>query len=66
MAPTDSSNGNGARMADSDALAPLTAFVNFPSPYTQSLLERALVAVLPAVSMSDEQPAEDAPPRLQW
>lgn len=56
---------NGTNVAHA-AEEPLTAFVNFPSPYTQSLLERALVAVLPAVSMSAELPDEDAPPRLQW
>ncbi|CAK9779465.1 hypothetical protein CC85DRAFT_309441 [Cutaneotrichosporon oleaginosum] len=46
--------------------ARLSAFVNFPSPYTQSLLERALVAVLPALSLSSSPPDEAAPPRLQW
>lgn len=53
---------NGSSLGTS----PLTAFVNFPSPYTQELLQRALVATLPALAMTDEEPEEDAPPRLQW
>ncbi len=55
-----------ADSADARASGPLTAFVNFPSPYTQSLLERALVAVLPALAMTSELPSDDAPPQLQW
>jgi hypothetical protein len=45
---------------------PLTAFVSFPSPYTQQLLLRALAQTLPAVSISLLPPDEVDPPRLQW
>ncbi|BEI93717.1 uncharacterized protein CcaverHIS019_0601760 [Cutaneotrichosporon cavernicola] len=55
MTPTATPAADNAR---------LTAFVNFPSPYTQALLERALVAVLPALEMSSDIPKE--PPKLQW
>jgi tubulin--tyrosine ligase len=45
----------------------LTAFVNFPSQYTQNLLLSALTSTLPALSITT-QPAEDsqACPQLQW
>jgi hypothetical protein len=45
---------------------PLTAFVSFPSPYTQTLLVQALVSTLPAISLSLIPPSEDDPPALQW
>ncbi|AAW46627.1 cytoplasm protein, putative [Cryptococcus deneoformans JEC21] len=45
---------------------PLSAFVSFPSPYTQSLLVQALVSTLPALSLSLVQFPEDQPPALQW
>lgn len=50
----------------SDAHEALTAFVSFPSPYTQTLLLRALTATLPALSLSLLPPDPEAPPRLQW
>ncbi|GFZ49792.1 hypothetical protein JCM24511_07195 [Saitozyma sp. JCM 24511] len=46
--------------------APLSAFVSFPSPYTQTLLVQALVSTLPAISLSLIPPPEDDPPPLQW
>ncbi|ODO11319.1 hypothetical protein I350_00095 [Cryptococcus amylolentus CBS 6273] len=45
---------------------PLSAFVSFPSPYTQSLLVQALVSTLPSLALSLAQPPEDQPPALQW
>lgn len=45
---------------------PITAFVSFPSPYTETLLVRALAATLPAVSISNDPPSEENPPKLQW
>ncbi|WVO19489.1 uncharacterized protein IAS62_000775 [Cryptococcus decagattii] len=44
----------------------LSAFVSFPSPYTQSLLAQALVSTLPSLSLSLAQFPEDQPPALQW
>lgn len=44
----------------------LSAFVSFPSPYTQSLLVQALVSTLPSLSLSLAQFPEDQPPALQW
>jgi hypothetical protein len=44
---------------------PLTAFVNFPSPYTQSLLLSALTSI-PSIATTLLPPSDDAPPRLQW
>ena len=44
----------------------LDAFVSFPSQYTQTLICQALVAVLPAVSISLVPPEEGKPPALQW
>ncbi|KAL1408615.1 putative tubulin--tyrosine ligase pby1 [Vanrija albida] len=52
--------------SDDERAAPLTAFVNFPSPYTQTLLLRALAATLPAVNITVLPPDEKNPPRLQW
>ncbi|WWC95696.1 hypothetical protein V866_002561 [Kwoniella sp. B9012] len=45
---------------------PLEAFVSFPSPYTQSLLVQALVAVLPSIKVSLAPYPEDQLPALQW
>ncbi|KAK4686790.1 tubulin---tyrosine ligase, partial [Tremellales sp. Uapishka_1] len=53
-------------MAQSDTAHPLTAFISFPSPYTQSLLISALVSTLPNLSLSLTPPPEDSPPQLQW
>lgn len=52
------SNGAGNR---------LTAFVNFPSQYTQNLLLSALTSTLPALSITT-QPAESSEgcSQLQW
>ncbi|KAK8849796.1 hypothetical protein IAR55_005132 [Kwoniella newhampshirensis] len=44
----------------------LTAFISFPSPYTQSLLVQALVSSLPSLSLSLAPFPEDQPPALQW
>jgi hypothetical protein len=44
----------------------VTAFVNFPSPYTQNLLVKALVSTLDSISISLVPPSEEDPPRLQW
>ncbi|TXT10849.1 hypothetical protein VHUM_02354 [Vanrija humicola] len=52
--------------SDDERQPPLTAFVNFPSPYTQTLLLRALAATLPAVNITVLPPDEKNPPRLQW
>lgn len=59
MADTKAANGDSKEEA-------LTAFVSFPSPYTQTLLLRALTATLPSLSMSLLPPDPDSPPRLQW
>ncbi|WVQ77555.1 hypothetical protein IAR50_007243 [Cryptococcus sp. DSM 104548] len=45
---------------------PLSAFISFPSPYTQSLLVQALISLLPSLSLTLVQPPEDNPPALQW
>jgi hypothetical protein len=45
---------------------PLTAFISFPSPYTQTLLLQALVSTLPSLSISLVPPEDDDPPALQW
>ncbi|OCF40672.1 cytoplasmic protein [Kwoniella heveanensis CBS 569] len=44
----------------------LSAFVSFPSPYTQSLLVQALVATIPSLSLSLAPFPEAEPPALQW
>ncbi|KAI5451833.1 putative tubulin--tyrosine ligase pby1, variant 2 [Naganishia albida] len=44
----------------------LSVFVNFPSPYTHSLILAALTSVLPALSLTFEPPTEDDVPDLQW
>lgn len=44
----------------------LTAFVSFPSPYTQTLLLQALVSTLPRLAVSLAPFPEDDPPSLQW
>ena len=59
MADTKAAHGDGKEEA-------LTAFVSFPSPYTQTLRLRALTATLPSLSMSLLPPDPDHPPRLQW
>ncbi|EIW71443.1 hypothetical protein TREMEDRAFT_42822 [Tremella mesenterica DSM 1558] len=45
---------------------PLNAFVSFPSPYTQTLIIKALVALIPSLKLSLVPPDEDDPPELQW
>ena len=50
----------------SQAGKPLTAFVSFPSPYTQTLLLQALVSTLPSLSISLVPPEDEDPPALQW
>ncbi|KAI9638762.1 tubulin-tyrosine ligase family-domain-containing protein [Dioszegia hungarica] len=45
---------------------PLTAFVSFPSPYTQSLIVKALISCLSSISISLLPPDDEDPPRLQW
>ena len=50
----------------SQAGKPLTAFVSFPSPYTQTLLLQALVSTLPSLSISLVPPEDNDPPALQW
>lgn len=50
----------------SDAETKLSVFVNFPSPYTHSLILSALTSVLPALSLTFEPPTEDDVPALQW
>lgn len=45
---------------------PLTTFISFPSPYTQSLIIQALVSTLPDLSLSLAPFPEDSPPALQW
>ena len=45
---------------------PITAFINFPSPYTQNLLIKALISTLDSISISLVQPDDQDPPRLQW
>ena len=44
----------------------LRAFVSFPSPYTQTLILQALVAVCPEIAISLVPPTEDDLPDLQW
>jgi tubulin--tyrosine ligase len=44
----------------------LSVFVNFPSPYTHSLILAAVTSVLPALSLTFEPPTEDNVPDLQW
>jgi tubulin--tyrosine ligase len=44
----------------------LSVFVNFPSPYTHSLILSALTSVLPSLSLSFESPDESNVPDLQW
>jgi tubulin--tyrosine ligase len=44
----------------------LSVFVNFPSPYTHSLILAALTSVLPSLSLTSEPPTEDNVPDLQW
>lgn len=44
----------------------VTAFVNFPSPYTQNLLVKALVSTLDSIAISLVPPSDEDPPRLQW
>lgn len=44
----------------------LSVFVNFPSPYTHSLILAALTSVLPSLSLAFEPPTEDNVPDLQW
>ncbi|WWD20428.1 hypothetical protein CI109_104904 [Kwoniella shandongensis] len=53
-------------MSDTQQNKPLTAFVSFPSPYTQSLIVQALVSTLPALNLSLAPFPEDQPPALQW
>lgn len=62
MADKTAANGT----SDGGKEQALTAFVSFPSPYTQTLLLRALTATLPSLSMSLLPPDPDHPPRLQW
>ncbi|GHJ86777.1 hypothetical protein NliqN6_3179 [Naganishia liquefaciens] len=50
----------------SEADRKLSVFVNFPSPYTQSLIISALTSTLPALSLTFEPPTEDDVPDLQW
>lgn len=63
---THTSTGTSTSMSDSAAPEALSAFVSFPSPYTQTLLLRALAGTLPSVSLSLLPPDEEHPPRLQW
>lgn len=44
----------------------LSVFVNFPSPYTHSLILAALTSVLPSLSLTFEPPSEHNVPDLQW
>ncbi|WVR07943.1 hypothetical protein IAU60_004986 [Kwoniella sp. DSM 27419] len=53
-------------MALADANSRLSAFVSFPSPYTQSLLVQALVATVPSLALSLAPFPDDEPPALQW
>ncbi|WVF68366.1 hypothetical protein IAT40_003131 [Kwoniella sp. CBS 6097] len=53
-------------MADNAPAKKLSAFVSFPSPYTQSLLVQALVSTIPSLSLSLAPFPGDEPPALQW
>ncbi|WVQ95917.1 hypothetical protein IAU59_003016 [Kwoniella sp. CBS 9459] len=56
-------------MANNDSVPTnkkLSAFVSFPSPYTQSLLVQALVSTIPSLALSLAPFPEDEPPALQW
>ncbi|KAJ9119553.1 hypothetical protein QFC22_003262 [Naganishia vaughanmartiniae] len=44
----------------------LSVFVNFPSPYTHSLILSALTSVLPSLSLTFDPPNESNVPDLQW
>ncbi len=51
----------------SSSSARLTAFVNFPSPYTQNLILQALTSLIPNLSLTLVPPCPGEPtPQLQW
>jgi len=57
---------DNSKKMDEDREKPLTVFVSFPSLYTQSLINKALVSTLPNLSLSPGPFAEDSTPTLQW
>lgn len=57
---------DNSKKMDEDREKPLTVFVSFPSLYTQSLINKALVSTLPNLSLSPGPFPEDSTPTLQW